>query len=55
MHPAEPKTNRRAVRAVRFDRERLRIEDIADIARGVASAELSDEPEFRTLGFMSSD
>ena len=47
MHLAELKTTRRAVRAVRFDRERLRIEDIADIARGTACAELSDDPAFR--------
>jgi histidine ammonia-lyase len=44
MHPADLTTTRRAVR---FDRERLRIEDIVDIARGDADAELSDDPGFR--------
>jgi histidine ammonia-lyase len=34
-------------RTVRFDRERLTLEDIADIARGSARAELSDDPAFR--------
>jgi histidine ammonia-lyase len=43
MHP-EPSTIRRAVT---FDRERLTIEDIVDIARGTASAELSLDPVFR--------
>ncbi|OGB23130.1 MAG: histidine ammonia-lyase [Burkholderiales bacterium RIFCSPLOWO2_02_FULL_57_36] len=44
MHPADLKTT---LRAVRFDRERLNIEDIVDIANGSASAFLSDAPEFR--------
>ncbi|MET3132927.1 histidine ammonia-lyase [Oxalobacteraceae bacterium GrIS 1.11] len=44
MHPAEPTLPRRAVR---FDQGRLRIEDIADIARGTAGATLSDAPAFR--------
>jgi histidine ammonia-lyase len=43
MHP-EPTTSRRAVI---FDRERLTIEDIADIARGSATAQLSADPLFR--------
>ncbi|RSZ60224.1 aromatic amino acid lyase [Massilia atriviolacea] len=43
MHP-EPTTSRRAVT---FDRERLTIEDIVDIARGNASAVLSADPVFR--------
>ncbi|NHZ42853.1 HAL/PAL/TAL family ammonia-lyase [Massilia aquatica] len=43
MHP-EPSTTRRAVI---FDRERLTIEDIVDIARGSASAQLSPDPVFR--------
>ncbi|NHZ96981.1 aromatic amino acid ammonia-lyase [Massilia sp. CCM 8734] len=43
MHP-DPSTTRRAVT---FDRERLTIEDIVDIARGTASAELSLDPVFR--------
>ncbi|MDQ1831284.1 HAL/PAL/TAL family ammonia-lyase [Massilia scottii] len=34
-------------RAVQFDRERLTIEDIVDIARGTASAVLSPDPVFR--------
>jgi histidine ammonia-lyase len=44
MHLADLKHTRRAVR---FDRERLRIEDITDIAHGRASAELSTDPVFR--------
>jgi histidine ammonia-lyase len=44
MHPADLKTTSRAVR---FDQERLRIEDIVDIAHGRASAVLSDAPAFR--------
>ncbi|WP_338765276.1 aromatic amino acid ammonia-lyase [Massilia sp. METH4] len=36
-----------ARRAVRFDRDRLTIEDIVDIAQGRASAELSPDPAFR--------
>ncbi|WP_219133778.1 histidine ammonia-lyase [Janthinobacterium sp. UMAB-60] len=43
MHLADLKNTRRAVR---FDRERLRIEDITDIAHGRASAELSSDPVF---------
>ena len=35
------------VRKVVFDRQRLAIEDIADIARGEASATLSTSPDFR--------
>ena len=44
MHPADLKQTRRAVR---FDQDRLSIEDIVDIAHGKASAVLSDEPSFR--------
>jgi histidine ammonia-lyase len=44
MHPADLNTTRRAVR---FDRERLCIEDIVDIARGAADASLSADPQFR--------
>jgi histidine ammonia-lyase len=44
MHPADLKTT---TRAVRFDQQRLRIEDIVDIAHRSASAVLSDAPEFR--------
>jgi histidine ammonia-lyase len=44
MHPADLKTTSRAVC---FDQQRLRIEDIVDIAHGSASAVLSDAPEFR--------
>ncbi|HAT33099.1 MAG TPA: histidine ammonia-lyase [Janthinobacterium sp.] len=44
MHHAELNSTRRAVR---FDRERLQIEDIVDIARGAATAQLSDAPAFR--------
>jgi histidine ammonia-lyase len=44
MHPADLKTT---LRAVQFDRERLRIEDIVDIADGTAGALLSTAPEFR--------
>ncbi len=44
MHLADLKHTRRAVR---FDQDRLSIEDIVDIARGNASAILSDEPSFR--------
>jgi histidine ammonia-lyase len=46
MHPADLKTTRRAVQ---FDRSRLSIEDIVDIARGSASAVLSSDPAFRAL------
>jgi histidine ammonia-lyase len=34
-------------RAVRFDRDRLSLEDVVDIARGSAKAVLSDDPAFR--------
>ena len=44
MHPADLKTT---LRAVPFDRERLNIEDIVDIANGSAGAVLSADPEFR--------
>ncbi|TCS35554.1 histidine ammonia-lyase [Paucimonas lemoignei] len=44
MHPADLKNTSRAVR---FDQERLQIEDIADIAAGRARATLSQAPEFR--------
>jgi histidine ammonia-lyase len=44
MHPFELKTPQRAVR---FDRNRLVLEDIVDIARGSARAELSPDPVFR--------
>jgi histidine ammonia-lyase len=44
MHPADLKTPQRAVR---FDRNRLVLEDIVDIARGSARAELSPDPVFR--------
>lgn len=36
-----------APRTVRFDRDRLTIEDIVDIAQGRANAELSPDPAFR--------
>ncbi|MES2117929.1 MAG: aromatic amino acid ammonia-lyase [Pseudomonadota bacterium] len=44
MHPADLNPTRRAVR---FDQQRLTIEDIVDIAQGRAVAALSDDPEFR--------
>ncbi|RJG02743.1 HAL/PAL/TAL family ammonia-lyase [Noviherbaspirillum sedimenti] len=44
MHPADLKTTSRAVR---FDQGRLRIEDIVDIAEGMACATLSQAQEFR--------
>ncbi|MES2324266.1 MAG: aromatic amino acid ammonia-lyase [Pseudomonadota bacterium] len=44
MHPADLN---KPHRAVQFDRSRLCIEDIVDIARGDASATLSGDPEFR--------
>ena len=44
MHPADLKNRQRAVV---FDRNRLTIEDIVDIASGSARAELSDDPAFR--------
>ncbi len=36
------------VRTVRFDRERLTLEDVVAIARGTARPVLSDDPEFRS-------
>ncbi|MFP5394298.1 MAG: histidine ammonia-lyase, partial [Gammaproteobacteria bacterium] len=44
MHPADLKQPQRIVS---FDRSRLTIEDIADIAHGRARAELSSDPDFR--------
>jgi histidine ammonia-lyase len=44
MHSAEPTS---PPRVVRFDQERLQIEDVVDIAQGAAKAALSDSPEFR--------
>lgn len=44
MHPADLK---KTERAVEFDRSRLGIEDIVDIANGTASAVLSADPAFR--------
>ncbi|QGZ39042.1 histidine ammonia-lyase [Pseudoduganella flava] len=44
MHLADIQSARRAVR---FDRNRLTIEDIVAIAQGQASAELSPDPDFR--------
>jgi histidine ammonia-lyase len=44
MRPADTTTFQRAVQ---FDRGRLRIDDIVDIARGSANAVLSADPEFR--------
>jgi histidine ammonia-lyase len=44
MHLADLNNTRRAVR---FDQDRLSIEDIVDIAQGKASAMLSDDPAFR--------
>ena len=44
MHHADLTPNRRAVR---FDRERLSLDDIVDIAHGRAAAVLSDDPAFR--------
>ncbi len=44
MHPADLK---KPTRPVLFDRERLRIEDVVDIAQGRASAVLSEDPAFR--------
>jgi len=44
MHPADIKT---ALRAVQFDQDRLRIEDVVDIAHGRAKAMLSSDPAFR--------
>jgi histidine ammonia-lyase len=38
-----------AKRAVRFDRDRLTIEDIVDIAAGRAQAVLSDDPAYRAM------
>jgi histidine ammonia-lyase len=47
MHLADIALPFIAPRVVRFDRERLTIEDIADIAHGRAVAVLSDDPAFR--------
>ncbi|HEX7982644.1 MAG TPA: aromatic amino acid ammonia-lyase [Duganella sp.] len=47
MYPADTARPITAARAVRFDRERLTIEDIVDIAQGRATAMLSDDPAFR--------
>ncbi len=44
MHPADLTTR---TRAVQFDRSRLTLEDIVDVAYGRASAVLSSDPEFR--------
>jgi histidine ammonia-lyase len=44
MHPADLKTTQRTVQ---FDRNRLSIEDIVDIANGSAAAVLSPDPVFR--------
>ncbi len=44
MHPAELNNSQRVVR---FDRDRLTLEDIVDIARGSARAVLSNDPAFR--------
>ncbi|MFZ6657749.1 HAL/PAL/TAL family ammonia-lyase [Undibacterium sp. TJN19] len=44
MHPADTNTR---LRTVQFDRDRLSIEDIVDIAKGRATAELSADPAFR--------
>ena len=46
MHHADLKITQRAVC---FDRNRLQIEDIVDIASGTASASLSDDPAFRAM------
>jgi len=45
MQPVSPEIP--VQRTIRFDRERLRIEDIVDVAHGIASAELSAAPAFR--------
>jgi histidine ammonia-lyase len=47
MHLADIAQLNKPTRTVRFDRNRLTIEDIADIAQGRANAELSAKPEFR--------
>ena len=47
MHLADIAQLNQPTRTVRFDRNRLAIEDIVDIAQGRASAELSDDPAFR--------
>jgi histidine ammonia-lyase len=44
MRPADIKSTQRVVR---FDQNRLQIEDIVDIAKGRAHASLSADPEFR--------
>lgn len=46
MHHADLKNIHRVVC---FDRNRLQIEDIVDIANGTASASLSDDPAFRSM------
>lgn len=46
MHHLDQKTGQRSVQ---FDRSRLSIEDIVDIAHGRATAKLSDDPAFRAL------
>jgi histidine ammonia-lyase len=47
MHLADIAQLNNKPRAVRFDRQSLTIEDIADIAQGRAQAVLSDDPAFR--------
>jgi len=47
MHLAETAQPPDGMRVVSFDRQRLTIEDIVDIAQGRASAALSDDPAFR--------
>jgi histidine ammonia-lyase len=45
--PIQPTDHNSLSRTVRFDRGRLALEDIVDLARGAAKAELSPDPEFR--------
>ncbi|GJJ03773.1 histidine ammonia-lyase [Duganella rhizosphaerae] len=47
MHLADTVQLNSTPRTVRFDRDRLTIEDIVDIAQGRAVAALSDDPDFR--------
>ena len=47
MHLAETAQSTTGTRTVSFDRQRLTIEDIVDIAQGRAIAALSDDPAFR--------
>ncbi len=47
MHLADLAQLNSTPRTVRFDRDRLTIEDIVDIAQGRAIAALSDDPDFR--------